>query len=578
MTTPPGRHHFPLLGFIRRINPDRAARSFIVALLFGVGLPAGPAVAASCASLLTLSQPGSVLIASAVPFPGGSFTGPDGTVYENVPAFCKVSAVLTPTPDSLINVEVWMPNPGWSGRFEGTGNGGYAGTIALAVPAMVDGLMRGTAVAGTDMGTAPSTNNDGDAMVGHPEKWVDFGYRATHLMTVLGKELVQAYYGQPARYSYFNGCSTGGQQALMEAQRFPDDYNGILGGDPANNRTHVHTSIVWNYAQMHRSPTSLFVGTNQTQAITNAVVAACVVKSGGLATDPFLTDPRSCDFDPAELQCPSGVSSSTGTCLTPDEVQAAREIYAGAHDPADGHLIFPGSVKGGESDSQFGWVGIQDQPEPPFDSLFKWVFGATWLWPTFDFNQNMAEVDQTLAPILNANNPDLSALAANGSKLLMYQGWADPLVAPQNLIDYYLRVEAQQKGSSADQLKKTQEYFRLFMVPGMYHCAFGPGPNAFGNRFSGEVYAAPPPVEDPQHDALLALQQWVEQGIAPTSIVATKYNNDVPQLGIVMQRPICPFPQVPKYSGSGSTNAAASFTCVTDTDTDNPMAAPEYLD
>jgi feruloyl esterase len=200
------------------------------------------------------------------------------------------------------------------------------------------------------------------------------------------------------------------------------------------------------------------------------------------------------------------------------------------------------------------------------------------VWPTFDFDQNMAEVDQILAPILNANNPDLSAFAANGSKLLMYQGWADPLVAPQDLIDYYLRVEARQQGSPANQLQKTQEYFRLFMVPGMYHCAFGPGPNAFGNLFSGEVYAAPPPVEDAQHDALLALQQWVEQGIAPQRLIATKYDNDVPQLGIVMQRPICPFPQVPKYAGSGDTNAATSFTCVNDTNTDNPMAAPEYLD
>lgn len=569
------RDFYLLLGFIRRSKFVCIGSIAFASLLIGAGLPAGPAAAATCASLTALSQPGSVLIAAAVPFPGGSFTGPDGNVYENVPPFCKVSAVLRPTPDSLINVEVWMPNPGWTGRFEGTGNGGYAGTIALAVPAMIEGLMRGTAVAGTDMGTAPSSNNDGDALVGHPEKWIDFGYRSTHLMTVLGKQLVQAYYGQPARFSYFNGCSTGGQQALMEAQRFPDDYNGILGGDPANNRTHVHTSIVWNYAQMHRSPTSLFIGTNQTQAITNAVVAACAVKSGGLATDPFLTDPRSCDFDPAELQCPSGVSN--GTCLSPDEVQAARQIYAGATDPASGHRIFPGSVKGGESDTQFGWVGIQDQPEPPFDSLFKWVFGPTWLWPSFDFNQNMAQADQTLAPILNANNADLSAFAAKGSKLLMYQGWADPLVAPQDLIDYYLRVEAQQKGSSAEQLRKTQQYFRLFMVPGMYHCAFGPGPNAFGNRFSGQVYAAPPPVEDAQHDALLALQQWVEQGITPSSLVATKYNSDLQQAGIVMQRPICPFPQVPKYKGSGDTNAASSFTCVTDTNTDNPMAAPEYL-
>ena len=249
----------------------------------------------------------------------------------------------------------------------------------------------------------------------------------------------------------------------------------------------------------------------------------------------------------------------------------------GATDPFTGQLIFPGSVKGGESDPQFGWVGIQDQPEVPFGSLFKWVFGIDWLWPTFDFDQNMADVDNILEQPLNANNPDLSAFAGGGGKLLMYQGWADPLVAPQDLIDYYLRVVAQNSGNAKDQLADTQKFFRLFMVPGMYHCAFGPGPNSFGNVFSGQVYAPRPPVEDAQHDALIALQQWVEQGIAPTRLVATKYQDDVADLGIVMQRPICPFPQVPQYSGSGPTNAAGSFNCVVDTNTDNPMAASQYL-
>jgi feruloyl esterase len=545
-----------------------------VVLLSGA-LAAPPAAAGmSCTTLVALSQPGSVVITSAVAFPGGSFTGPDGSVYQNVPAFCEVSALLTPTTDSAINVYVWLPSTGWSGRFEGTGNGGYAGTVALSVPAMISGLEAGSAVAGTDMGTAPSANNDADALVGHPEKWIDFGYRATHLMTVIGKELVEAYYGQAPTHSYFNGCSTGGQQALMEAQSYPTDYDGILGGDPAANRTRVHTAILWNYYNTHLPAANSLIGTDQTQAITAAVVSACVVKSGGLITDPFLTDPRKCDWDPGALAC---TGAPNGNCLTPGEVAAARAIYAGATDPATGHLIFPGSVRGGESDTQFGWVGIQDQPEVPFGSLFKWVFGIDWLWPTFDFNQNMADLDQVLAPILNANNPDLSAFAGNGGKLLMYQGWADPLVAPQMLIDYYLMVEGK-FGSGPGALAQTQNFFRLFMVPGMYHCAFGPGPNAFGNLFSGQVYAAPPPVADAQHDAMLALEKWVEKGVAPTSLIATKYDNDVPELGITMQRPICPFLHVPQYKGSGATNVASSFSCVTDTWSTNPTPAPEYLD
>jgi hypothetical protein len=479
----------------------------------------------------------------------------------------------TPTPDSLINIELWMPTDSWNGRFEGTGNGGYAGTVALSVPAMISGLKSGFAVASTDMGTAPSSNNDGDALAGHPEKWVDFGSRATHLMTTLSKQTMAAYYGAGPRYSYFNGCSTGGQQAIMTAQRYPNDYNGILSGDPAANRTHVHTAIVWNYKAMHATPSSLFTS-DQVQAVTNAVLAACTVKSGGLASDPFLTDARQCDWDPAALACGT---APTATCLSPDQVQAARAIYSGATDPATGHLIFPGSVKGGESDPQFGWFGIQSNPEPPFDSLFKWVFGSAWLWPTFDFDQNMAQVDSLLAPILNANNANLSGFQSAGGKLLAYHGWADPLISPQDSIDYYLRVVQTQNGGAASRLTKTQNFFRLFMVPGMYHCAFGPGPNAFGNLFSGQVVAPPPPANDAAHDAFVALQQWVEKGVAPERMVATKYVQDQPSLGIQMTRPICAYPKIPKYAGTGDTNAAQNFVCVDSQSANNPMPSSEYL-
>jgi feruloyl esterase len=392
-------------------------------------------------------------------------------------------------------------------------------------------------------------------------------------MTTLSKEVVAAFYGAAPQFSYFNGCSTGGQQALMEAQRFPDDYNGILGGDPAENRTHTHTAIVWNYRALHATPMSSF-SSQQAQMLTDAVIAACVIKSGGLASDNFLTDPRSCNFDPGSLQCKSPTATN---CLNADQVAAARAIYHGATDPANGHLIFPGSVKGSESDGQFGWVGIESQAEPPFDSLFKWVFGLTWQYQTFDFDTDMAEVDQVLASPLNANSADLSQFAANNSRLLMYHGWDDPLISPQDDIDYYLRVVAMEGKHLNTALKQTQTFYRLFMVPGMYHCAFGPGPNAFGNLFSGQVVAAPPPVEDAEHDAFIALQRWVEHGVAPERIVATKYVDDQPSLGIQMQRPICAFPKVPRYSGKGDTNQAANFDCVEDNNRNNPMPTPEFL-
>ncbi|CAN5456902.1 tannase/feruloyl esterase family alpha/beta hydrolase [soil metagenome] len=512
-------------------------------------------------------------VAASVTVAGPSFTAADGKTYTEVPPFCKVSVLATPSPDSTITIELWLPNPGWNGRFQGVGNGGYAGTSAVAVPAMISALKSGFAVATTDMGTAPSANSNADALVGHPQKWEDFGSRATHLMTTLSKQLLGSYYGQDAQYSYFNGCSTGGQQALMSAQRFPADYDGILAGSPANNRTHVHTGLLWNNIALRETPNSQF-SSDQTKLVTNSVVAACNVKSGGLATDPFLTDPRSCDWDPGVLLC----SSLTATnCLNADQVAAARKIYAGPQNPVNGHRIFPGSIRGGETDSQFGWSAQGRNSEPQFASLFKWTFGLTWMASTYDFNQHMASVDSLLGITLNANNPDLSQFKARGGKLIGYHGWADPVISPQDSINYYQRVVATQGQNATQGLKRTQDFYRLFMVPGMAHCAFGTGANAFGNLFSGLVYAAPPPASSRENDAMVALQAWVEAGKAPVRIVATKYVQDVPELGIQMQRPICPYPQMPRYSGSGDVNAASSFVCAEGPNTVNQMPASEYL-
>lgn len=557
---------------------DRAAGGLSVAAAALAGLSwAAPASAAPCENLIGTPLPDAV-VTSALTVAGPSFTAPDGHTYQGLPAFCRVTATSTPTPDSIINIEVWMPTSSWNHRFVGTGNGGYAGTIAVSVPAMIGGLQLGFAVASTDMGTAPSTNNDGDALVGHPEKWIDFGWRATHLMTSVSKEIIQAFYAERPSYSYFSGCSTGGQQALMEAQRFPDDYNGILGGDPANNRTHVHTSILWAHRAMNLTPSSYYTS-DKVNLVTNSVLAACVVKSGGVPTDQFLTDPRACDWQPSQIQCKSLIDSN---CLNADQVNAANLIYDGPRNPSNNHLIFAGSVKGSENAALFGWNDLEAPPEPPFDSVFKWVFGPAWQWQTFDYNQNMADMDAVLAANLNANNADLTPFEHAGGKLLMYQGWADPLVAPQDLIDYYIRAAALEgptntPGQQGRAFAELQKFFRLFMVPGMNHCSGGPGPNAFGNLVSGAVVAPPPPVNDAQHNALIALQRWVENGVAPEQIVATKYNSDQPTLGIQMQRPICPYPNIPRYRGQGNTNDTQNFTCVPDVSPNNPMAAPEYL-
>jgi len=547
-----------------------ALAAFVVSLFAGA-----PALAGPCENLvLNLGGLVGATVTGAVTVPGPAYTAPDGTTYSGVPSFCKVSAVLTPTVDSFINVELWMPTSTWNGRFQGIGNGGYAGTIAQGVPVMISGLQSGFAVATTDMGTVPSANSNGDALIGHPEKWIDWGWRSTHLMTTTAKQLIRTYYGQGPRWSYFNGCSTGGQQALMSAQRFPDDYDGILGGDPANNRTHVHTAALWNYAATHKTPLSIFLTTGQTQAMTKSIVQACAAKSGGLASDPFLTDPRTCDWDPAVMQC---TGAPDGTCLTADQVTAARAIYSGPRNPVTGRQIYPGLVRGSEADGQFGWVGMDTQVETPFGSLFKWVFGPTFTYRNFDFDSDMATLDSILASNLNANSTDLAAFRNRSGKLIMYHGWADPLATPQESINYYERLVAAQSGKGTA-VKNVQSFYRLFMVPGMYHCAYGPGPNAFGNRFSGLVVAAPPGASDASHDIFMALQDWVERGVAPTRIVATKYVSDQPTLGVQMTRPICVYPQVAKYSGSGDPNDAGSFVCAQAPGQTDPsqVTAPEY--
>jgi feruloyl esterase len=549
-----------------------AKHAAVVAALAAIALGSGASRAATCGSLTGLSLTDTTITA-AQSVPAGTYTAPDGEVFTGLPAFCRVAATLTPAADSSILIEVWMPaSPGWNGRYEGTGNGGYAGTIVYGP--LADGLQRGFAVANTDMGTAPSTTLNGDALVGHPQKWIDWGYRATHEMTVRSKQIIEAFYGQGAKFSYFTGCSTGGQQALSEAQRFPDDYDGIVGGSPGHNRTHLHTDFVWDFQVARKTPTSL-VPQSKLTVVFGAILAACNTQDGGVSTDTWLVDPRDCGFDPASLQCPG---ADAPNCLTATQVQTMKAIYDGPRNPTNNHLIYPGWPKGSEGLGITGFLESgESATDPAFDSLFKWVFGTGWNALTFDFNLDMAKVDAVLGPILNATNPDLSAFRKHHGKLLLYHGFADGLVAGQDTIDYYNEVVAQAGGdddSASDDggnaLRKTQKFARLFMVPGMSHCGGGPGANVF----NGDDNLGGP--RDADHDVLSALVKWVEQGVAPKKVIATKYVNDTPALGVAFTRPICPYPQFPHYDGSGNPDDAASFTCAVDENDFNETAAPEY--
>jgi feruloyl esterase len=356
----------------------------------------------------------------------------------------------------------------------------------------------------------------------------------------------------------------------MEAQRFPNDYDGILAGAAAFNRTHLHMAGLGSWQNTHASP-GRFIQPGQMTLINQAVLKQCVGRDGGVSTDQFLTDPRDCGFDPKALLCTGG--NIPPACLTAEQVTTIQKYYAGTIDPVNGQVINPGSERGNETDNVLA-LGLAFQerlPEPAFDGLFYWVFGPSFGYPAsavnfanFDFHHAVDTVDDQLAAVLNATSTDLSEFQQHGGKLLMYHGWADPLIPSQSSINYFNALVGNQ-GNGFQQaslvaggnpaLQRTQSYARLFMVPGMYHCSGGPGPNTF--------------------DALTPLVTWVETGVAPDTILATKFVGDTPP-AIQMTRPLCVFPKVAKYNGSGNTSIAANFTCVDDESDFNQTPAPKF--
>jgi feruloyl esterase len=486
--------------------------------------------AATCKDLAGLTLEGGKITAASVE--SGEAVAVSGSApMHNLPSFCRVAATLTPSGDSNIRIEVWMPASGWNGKYEGTGNGGYAGSIQYQD--LAAGLRRGYAVANTDMGTTPSTMEDGDVLVGHAEKWRDWGSRSTHEMTVATKQIIRAYYGKEPAFSYFVGCSTGGQQGLVEAQRFPDDYDGILAGAPANNRTRLHMSFLWDLAAARKSPESS-IPASKLSLISEAVLNACTAQKAA-ASDRFLSNPTDCQWDPRALLCKAGDAAD---CLTQQQIETVRDFYRGPVNPVTRKPIYPGLLRG----SEFDWNYLMPLTgDPRFDSLFKWTFGASWNWRTFDFNRDVTAVDARLVPMLNATNPDLGKFKARGHKLIVYHGWADVVVPSLESINYYGSVENAQAAEAASNhrgtVEETQGFYRLFMVPGMAHCSGGIGLNRV--------------------DAFDSLELWVEKGIAPEKIVAKRVEKGVTQ----MARPICPYPQTTLYNGTGDTNDVASFSC-----------------
>jgi feruloyl esterase len=403
-----------------------------------------------------------------------------------------------------------------------------------------------------------------------PERVNDFGYRAQHVTTVAAKAIIQAFYQQAASFSYFYGCSQGGHHALMEAQRYPNDYDGIVAGAYAGiDWTALMFGELWTGVHSDTGGPASALPQTQHNLVTNAVLKQCGRQDGGLASDAFLADPRDCHFNPKTLQCKAGQDPST--CLTADQVEAVQAIYDGASNPRTHRQIWPGFLRGSETFWREVLVGNPNAPGGSSASFFEdGVFAgqSNFSYLNINFDSDVALTNNkpagsglTWRQALDANNPDLSAFNQHGGKLLMYHGLADPFVSPLGSLDYYTAVIGATGGSQA--VKNTQSFARLFLAPGVTHCGGGPGANVF----NGPDNLGGP--EDADHDVFLALRQWVENGIAPTRIIGTKYVNDTPADGVAFTRPMCSYPQFARYRGTGDTSDASSFNCVTDNDDSN---------
>lgn len=539
----------------RRMN-RMLFRMWLIALgaLTLAGTGAASRAATPCNELAKLSLPNTKVL-SAEEVAAGTFTPPAGlpawvagdpAFFKTLPAFCRVALRDKPTADSDIKIEVWLPMSGWNGRFRGQGNGGFAGQISYAGLGVA--VQQGYATAATDTGHA-ADGTDASWALGHPEKIVDFGHRAIHEMTALGKAIAKAFYGDSPKHAYFASCSNGGRQALMEAQRYPEDYDGILAGAPANYWTHLLTSAVWDAQATTNDPAS-YIPSSKVPAIANAVLAACDASDG--VKDGIVNDPRKCHFDPAAIACKQGDADS---CLTAPQVTALKKLYEGAHG-SNGKAIFPGFVAGGE-DGDGGWPLWITGPAPSKALLFAFgngffanmVYGQSdWDYKKASMDAAVKASDEKFANVLNSVQADMKAFKARGGKLIIYHGWSDAAISPLNAINYYDSV-VQKMGKA-----ESDAFVRLYMVPGMQHCAGGPGPDDFGEFGISRN-------NDPRHNVYMALENWVEKGDAPGTLIASKAQGFGPAAKVTMTRPLCAYPGVAIYKGSGDTNDAANFAC-----------------
>jgi feruloyl esterase len=401
-----------------------------ILLLYLLSCAASAADGATCESLAslkiadtTITLARSVAAGAFVPDKPPSIPVPPPVPYTELAAFCRVAATVRPVRDSEIRFEVWMPAGGWNGKFVGVGNGGYSGEIWHW--SMTEPLAKGYATASTDTGHEGSVM-DASFALDHPEKWADFGYRAVHETTIKAKAIIAAYYGRGVSRAYWNGCSTGGRQGLKEAQRFPQDYDGIIAGAPANYMTRLSAQYVWVGQALHKTEDS-FIPPTKLAALHNAVLAACDAGDG--VKDGILENPTRCAFDPGVLECKGADGPG---CLTAGQVDAARKIYGPSMNPRTGQKLYPGLVPGGELGWSSGVGQVVPEPMALATGIFKYLVfkDAKWNYLTFDFDRDSALADKLDEGVVNAIDPNLKRFFARGGKLLQYHGWADPGISP----------------------------------------------------------------------------------------------------------------------------------------------------
>lgn len=470
--------------------------------------------AESCEALTKLASP-KVLIDSAKITSVDSLTFHADEKLQQPSSFCRVAVTLKPTSNSEIHSEIWLPSAGWNGKFMAVGSGGWGGSIAYS--AMVQALSRGYATAATDDG---HTGSSASFISGYPEKFIDFAYRAEHETTIVAKTLIHAFYGSAPRYSYWNGCSGGGREGLLQAYRYPDEFDGIIAGVPADMRRNAWG--LWLANETFKNPQS-YIPPAKYPMIHRYVLNACDANDG--VKDGLIEDPTSCRVDFKALTCKGADSAD---CLTLRQVKTAETIISPLRD-SNGKQLFPRLEPG----TELRWSRVAGGPEPAdlFYDQFRYVVynNPNWDWRTFDVDRDTAKATAVNKDV-DALDLHLATFAKRGGKLLLYHGWADQQVAPGSTVEFYQSALDETRGTGSD-------WVRLFMMPGMAHCSGGEGPDSF--------------------DKISVIEDWVEHGKAPDQIVASHRSEGKTD----RTRPLCAYPKVAKYRGSGSIDDAANFTC-----------------